>query len=65
MYIKLPETPSKFETIIDSREVLCFNEKAITFKNGYHLDSCEEWHKALLDVTNRLNQVFEKLEGAL
>lgn len=65
MYIILPETPSKFETIIDSREILCFNEKAITFKNGSHIDSCEVWQKKLKDEFNSLNKVFKKLEGAL
>ena len=65
MYIKLPETTTKFETVIDANEILCFNEKAITFKNGYHLNSCEKWQKVLIDVCNRLNIVFEKIEGSL
>lgn len=80
MYIKLPETPSKFETIIDSKQILCFNERAITFKGGQHLDSCEEWQKVLKNtcnrqniifekfeeiICNRLNKIFEKLEGLL
>lgn len=63
MYIILPETPLKFETIIDSREILCFNQKAITFKNGYRLDSCEVWQKILKDEFNSINKVFKKLQG--
>lgn len=65
MYVKLPETATKFETVIETREILCFNEKAITFKGGQHIDSCEEWNKVLIDVCNRLNKVFEKLEVSL
>lgn len=64
MFIRLPETPSKFETIIDSREILYFNEIGITFKGGQRIHSCEEWQKVLIVETNRLNQI-EKLEGAL
>lgn len=39
MYIRLPETASKFETVVDSREILCFNARAITFKCGQHIES--------------------------
>lgn len=62
MYIKLPETKAKYETVINTKDILCFNKIAITFKNGYHLDSCDEWNKILIDVCNRLTKVYEKLE---
>ena len=65
MYVKLPETATKFETVIDTREILCFNEKSITFKGGQYINSCEQWNKVLIDVCNRLNKVFEKIEGSL
>lgn len=65
MYIKLPGTPKKFETVIDTREILYFNENVIMFKSGIHFSSCEEWNKVLIDVCNRLNKVFEKIEVSL
>lgn len=65
MYIKLPENTTKFETVIDTREILYFNENVIMFKSGIHFSSCEEWNKVLIDVCNRLNKVFEKIEVSL
>ena len=61
MFIKLPETPDKFSTIIDSREILCFNRIAIEFKNGKKLESCEEWNNVLEKATYNINKIFEKL----
>lgn len=65
MYIKLPETQEKEATIIDSREILCFNRISITFKNGLKLPCCEEWNEVLEKETNRLNKIFELLEDSL
>lgn len=58
MYIKLPETEEKLATTIDSREILCFNNIAITFKNGEKIYSCEEWTKVLENETNHINKIF-------
>lgn len=63
MFIVLPDTPSKFETIIDAREVLCFNERAITFRSGQHIDSCKEWLKVMKEEFIRINKIIEKWEG--
>ena len=47
MFIKLPETKEKLCTIINAREILCFNINSIAFKNGFKIDSCEEWSKEI------------------
>lgn len=65
MYIRLPETAEKLATTIDSREILCFNNMAITFKNGTKIYSCDEWTKVLENETDRINKIFEQIEGTL
>lgn len=65
MYIKLPDTKEKLATIIDSREILCFNINSIAFKNGFKIDSCDEWNKVLENETNRINKIIEKLGSDL
>lgn len=62
MYIKLPETQEKESTIIDLREILCFNKNHIAFKNGSRLPSCDEWNKVLENETNRINKIL-KIRG--
>ena len=47
MFIKLPETEDKVCTIINAREIICFNENSIAFKNGLKLGSCDKWFKEI------------------